>query len=131
MPTPGTPIAWLLVALGGAMGAVARYATGLALAPDRIPQAIPYSTLAVNVLGSALLGWLFALIFTQGDSSKQSLWLLWGVGFCGAFTTMSTLSVETLTLIQRHHWGLAILNWGLQTVACLGAAWLGLTLGKR
>lgn len=131
MPLPGSPLAWLLVAFGGALGAVARYAAGLMLSPERIPQAVPYATLAVNVLGSALLGWLFVQVFLSSDSRQHSMWLLWGVGFCGAFTTMSTLSLETVTMLQSHQYGLAVLNWGLQTVACLGAVWLGLTLATR
>lgn len=122
---------WLLVAIGGAAGALARYGAGLALHPDRVPQAIPYATLLVNVLGSLLLGWLFWKAFGGNAQNSQQLWLLAGVGFCGGFTTMSTLSVETIMLVQRQQASAALANWTLQSVLCLGAAWLGLWLGKQ
>lgn len=100
----------LLVALGGAIGAVARYATGR-LTLDR-PA---WATFAVNVVGSFVLG----LLAGAGVSGR------WGafasIGFCGAFTTWSTLAYETRTLGWR--WG--AVNAGASLVVGVGAAALG------
>lgn len=76
------------VMLGGALGATARFGAGLALAdyPGR------YATLAVNVLGSFALG---AVVF---GGLSGTLALLFGTGFCGAFTTFSSFSVQTVDL---------------------------------
>ena len=110
------------VALGGALGSALRYAVGIWLAGS-----FPWGTLLVNVLGSLLLGALAAL----GEGLSPSGRLLLGAGLCGAFTTFSALSVETLRLAQDGRLGAAALNLGLNLGLGLGAAWLGLALGAR
>ncbi len=83
-------MSWALVAVatGGALGAISRFSVGLALAnyPGR------YATLAVNVVGSFALG---AVVFGGLDAT---LALFFGTGFCGAFTTFSSFSVQTVDL---------------------------------
>jgi CrcB protein len=111
----------LLVAAGAAVGAPLRYLL------DRFVQArhdslFPWGTLAVNVLGSLVLGVLAGLPVTPGLSS------LLGVGFCGALTTYSTFSYETLRLLQERTYLLATLNVGVSLVAGLGAAYVGITV---
>lgn len=104
----------LLVGLGGGAGAACRYLVGLALADARYP--LP--TLVVNVLGSFLFG---GLIF--GGAADPVL-LLVGVGFCGALTTYSTFSVETVRLWEDSR--LLAVGYALGTLAvCLVAAALG------
>lgn len=77
-----------LVGIGGAIGAILRYGVGLWLAHDRFP----FSTLFVNVVGSFVLG---IVVFV---GAGEDVVLLLGVGACGAFTTYSSFSVETVQL---------------------------------
>ena len=86
--------ALLLVAVGGACGAVARYAI-----TEWIPSDFPWGTLVVNVLGSFLLGVLIAVGITNEQVTPEIL-LLVGSGALGAFTTMSTFSVDAIQLID-------------------------------
>lgn len=85
-------MSWLYVALGGALGSLARHGVGLALA-DAV--GFPWGTLAVNWLGSALIGVAFGL----GLSGEARLLLV--TGFLGGFTTFSAFSLETATLAER------------------------------
>lgn len=91
----------LLVALGGAAGAVARYAaTGWV--HGWAGEGFPWGTLGVNVAGSLLLG--FGLRALEGLSVSADLRALVAVGFLGAFTTFSTFSYEALALAQDRQW---------------------------
>jgi fluoride exporter len=119
---------WLAVAAGGALGAVARYGSVRLLAAWFGP-AFPYGTLAVNVLGSGLAGWLFVRLVEAGDGS-ENLRALLIVGFLGAFTTFSAFSVETLRLLGAGHAGPAALNVVANLVLCLAAAALGIALAR-
>lgn len=103
-----------LVGTGGAIGAVLRYLVGRALSHDRFPIA----TLAVNVLGSGLLGAITAL----GASNEMVLFL--GVGLCGSFTTYSSFSVETVRLWETGSRLRATIYAGGTLLACLLAALL-------
>ncbi len=89
----------LLVALGGAFGAIARHLSSITwtqLAGDRFP----WGTLFVNVLGCFLLGWL-ARTAANSDAISDSMKLTIGTGFLGAFTTFSTFGVQTVQLWSR------------------------------
>lgn len=88
---------WLLVALGAALGAPARYLTDRALA--RRFGAGPWGTLAVNVVGSFVLGLVVGWSRSRGLDARWTALL--GTGFCGALTTYSTLSAEVLALAER------------------------------
>ena len=104
----------LLVALGAAVGAPARLLTGRYL--DRTTH---WGTLLAILAGLALLGWLV------GHGVAGNAMTLWGTGFCGAFTTYSSLAVQSV-----NRGGRAGLLYAVGTVAgCLGAAWLGYLLG--
>jgi CrcB protein len=104
----------LLVALGAAIGAPARLLAGRFL-----DGRTPWGTLAVNMLGSAVLGWLV------GHGVDGDPLALWGTGFCGAFTTYSAVAVQS---VDRG--GLRGLGYAVGTVAlCLGTAWVGYKLG--
>lgn len=106
-----------LVGVGGAFGAIGRYTVGQLAKSDRFPV----STLTVNVLGSFILG---VLVFLDLD---QSLLLLIGVGFCGAFTTYSTFSVDTILLWEDGNQLLATVNALSNIIASIGAigvAWV-------
>ncbi|MFI6515172.1 fluoride efflux transporter CrcB [Spirillospora sp. NPDC050679] len=113
----------LLVALGAAVGAPLRYLT------DRMMQArtgsrFPWGTFTVNVAGSALLGFLAAL---PADGAVMALA---GTGFCGALTTYSTFSYETLRLAEDGARTHALLNVAASVTAGLGAAYCGMALAQ-
>ena len=92
---------WMLVAVGGAVGALLRFSISEAT-PD---TGFPWATLSVNLVGSLLLGLVAAATLTNALSESQALLL--GVGLLGSFTTMSTFSVETITMMEAGHWGRA------------------------
>lgn len=90
-----------LVALGGALGALARF--GVSSAMPRF--GFPWHTLVVNLVGSFVLGWLFL-----DHGMEHPARLAVAVGFLGAFTTLSTYSAETVGLWRSGHAGLAVAN---------------------
>lgn len=114
------------IALGGAVGSVARALVGLSL-----PARFPWATLLVNVLGSLLIGWLMARLGPMASPAGASLRNFLVVGFCGGFTTFSTFSWQTLEQMQKGQWGAAVANVLLSVFLCLLAVWLGFLLGKE
>lgn len=111
------------VALGAALGAPARYLLDRAV-QSRHDSVFPWGTLLVNVAGSLLLGFLAAL------PTDGAVLAVAGTGFCGALTTYSTFSYETLRLLQDRARLLAALNVGTSLVAGLGAAYCGMALAQ-
>jgi CrcB protein len=111
----------LLVAAGAAVGAPLRYLLDRAV-QNRHDSDFPWGTLTVNVLGCLVLGVLVGLPVPAPLSA------LLGVGFCGALTTYSTFSYETLRLLQNRTYLLATLNVVVSLVAGLGAAYVGITV---
>lgn len=114
---------WLLVILGAAVGAPLRYLT------DRFVQArhdtaFPWGTFAVNVAGCAVLGFLGAA------AASPHLQLLLGTGLCGALTTYSTFSFETLRLAEDGARFYAAANVVGSLAAGLGAAFTGTALAE-
>lgn len=114
---------WLLVALGGAIGASARYGVNqwLMYAAGANPwlKAFPFGTLIVNISGSLLLACLF--VVTQHHAQQQSLWLLLGVGVLGAFTTFSAFSLEFVQLAQQGEYLKAGLFASANFIGCIAA----------
>ncbi|HET7923777.1 MAG TPA: fluoride efflux transporter CrcB [Rhodanobacteraceae bacterium] len=115
----------LWVALGGALGSVARYAfSGIAV--RWLGADFPYGTLFVNVTGSFAIGLLAALVASDGRplvGADARAFLL--VGVLGGFTTFSSFSLETLNLARSGALGLAVLNVAGSVVLCLAAVSLG------
>ncbi|MFD4470009.1 fluoride efflux transporter CrcB [Rhodococcus sp. NPDC058505] len=125
MTAPGASLApVLLVLLGGAIGAPARYLLDRAV-QSRHDSAFPWGTLCVNVIGSLILG-VLAGAATAHDSA---LWTLLGTGFCGALTTFSTFGYETVRLFEDRARLYAVVNVVVTVVAGVGAAAVGFTLG--
>lgn len=112
---------WLLIALGGALGSVARAALNLAITA-RAGELFPWGILAVNVLGCLAIGALAALV------ERESLKLLLMTGLCGGFTTFSAFGLDTLRLLQAGRPGAAAAYVVASLVVCLLATWLGWTL---
>jgi fluoride exporter len=117
----------LLVALGAAIGAPARYLADRAV-QARHDSLFPWGTFAVNVAGSFVLG-LVASAATAGGVGPAVVAGV-GTGFCGALTTYSTFSYETLRLSEERAHAEALLNVVASVVAGLGAAALGWAAGS-
>jgi CrcB protein len=118
----------LAIAAGGAVGAVLRFWVSNGVY-GLLGRTFPYGTLAVNVLGSLVMGLLYVLLLDKlalGPAVRAALL----VGLLGAFTTFSTFSIETLNLMEEGELLKAVLNVGLSVVLCLAAAWLGVLTGR-
>jgi fluoride exporter len=118
-------MAYLWVALGGALGSVARYGCSV-LAARWMGSGFPWATLFVNVAGSFAIGLLAALVTADGRSTLGAdarAFVM--VGILGGFTTFSSFSLETLNLARNGALGAAGLNVALSIVLCLAAVWLG------
>ena len=119
----------LLVALGGAAGAVSRHLVGIA-ALRWLGAGFPWGTFAVNVLGCLALGLLLEVASVSEVVSRSTrLWV--GTGFLGAFTTFSTFGVETLRLVQTDGPGWAAANVIGNVVVGLLAAWVGVLVARQ
>lgn len=118
---------WLLVVAGGMVGAPLRYLTDRAV-QARHDSVFPWGTFVVNVSGCLVLGLLTGAA-TAGAASSQ-LRLLLGTGLCGALTTYSTFSYETLRLAEDGARLFAVANVMASVAAGLGAAFAGAALAR-
>ncbi|MBN2415203.1 fluoride efflux transporter CrcB [bacterium] len=119
----------VLIGAGGFLGSVLRYVAGglaqrLAGKPD-----FPYGTLAVNIIGCFLIGFLASLAATRQLFTPETRLFLF-VGFLGGFTTYSTFGYEVFSFAHDGQFLNALVNLGLHLVAGLGAVWLGHELAK-
>ncbi|MCF6093719.1 fluoride efflux transporter CrcB [Microaerobacter geothermalis] len=113
----------LMVALGGCFGAVSRYHVSQWML-KRFPSHFPIGTLFVNLSGSFLLGFLIAADW------PASVLLLLGTGFMGAFTTFSTLKVESIQLARKKEWRILVIYLGATYTIGVLLAFLGYLGGK-
>ena len=119
----------LYIAIGGAVGALCRYgmSNGIYM---MLGRGFPYGTLAVNVLGSFIMGTAYVMMIERMDVSPE-----WRagitIGLLGAFTTFSTFSIETLNLIESGESMKAGLNILLSVSLCVSGCWLGMILGRQ
>ncbi|OEU87439.1 hypothetical protein DB35_22885 [Streptomyces abyssalis] len=118
---------WLLVAAGGAVGAPLRYLTDRAV-QARHESVFPWGTFTVNAVGCLLLG-LVTGASVSGAAGSRLVALL-GTGLCGALTTYSTFSYETLRLAERGRVASALANAGGSVLVGLGAVFAGLALAR-
>ena len=119
----------MLVALGGAVGSVARYLVSRAL-NGTVLAAFPLGTLAANVLGCLIIGLVCGLADGDGPHVGADLKLLLTVGFCGGFTTFSTFMNESLTLVKTGDAVLAALYAGASLALGMAAVVGGYQLAK-
>ena len=118
----------IAIAAGGSLGAVMRYGMSNAIYAW-LGRGFPYGTLSVNVIGSFCIGIAFVLLtekLTLGSEVRAFIL----IGFLGAFTTFSTFSLETLTLIQDGLLMKALANIFLSVLLCLIATWAGMVLAR-
>lgn len=114
-----------LVFLGSGIGGALRYGVGLLFAWLWPAACFPFSTLTVNVLGSFLIGILFAMPYCAG------IFFLGLVGFCGGFTTFSALSGEGVSMLRAGQVGLFASYVVFSVVLGVAAAWFGFSLIKN
>ena len=117
----------LLVALGGAIGAPLRYLVDRAV-QARHDSLFPWGTLAVNTVGSLILGLLAG--GTAAHAVPGTAMALLGTGLCGALTTYSTFGYETIRLLEERAHRFAVLNAAAAVAAGLGAGFVGFALGR-
>ena len=117
---------WLVVAAGGALGAMARFGINSLMFP-LLGNRFPLGTLLVNVAGSVLMGVFYVLIIERGILPAALRDLLM-VGFIGAFTTFSAFSLDTLALWQNGHLALAGTYVFLSIVLCLAGTLVAIVL---
>lgn len=119
----------LLAFLGGGLGCTARYGLSVWLKPYAAPcGGFPWHTFAANLLGCLLIG-----LLTGWLSQRQESWLplLLVTGFCGGFTTMSTFSLESISLMRSGQTALGFLYAAATLAVCFAAVALGLFLAKK
>jgi len=116
-----------LLALGGALGAVARfYMAGIL----PVYREFPVGTLLVNSVASFLLGYLYGLIFWGFEVTPE--WRVFlGTGFCGALSTFSTFSYETFSLLREREYLLAGLNIAANVIITITLVFAGFLLARR
>ncbi|MHB8527898.1 MAG: fluoride efflux transporter CrcB [Caulobacteraceae bacterium] len=121
-------ITYIWIAVGSALGGVARYGMSSLIA-GWFGQTFPWGTLAVNVVGSFVIGFFVNLtgpegrVMVAGDVRQFVT-----IGVCGGYTTFSSFSVQTLALAQEGEFTRAGLNVGASVALCLAAVWLGWVL---
>ena len=113
---------FLFVAMGGAIGAMARYA--ISLIP--IKSEFPILTLITNVLGAILIGFIVGFASSRDNISGNTV-LFWKTGVCGGFTTFSTFSLEAFHLLEHQQYTLSGFYIALSVLCCL----LGILCGNR
>lgn len=123
----------VIVAIGGAIGSVARYWVSGLVAERLVGRVFPWNTFAVNVTGSFIIGILAAITLAEGR--VPSSWRPFAVnflmyGFCGGYTTFSSFSLQTLNLMNDREWLFAGANILFSVVTCMVAVWLGYIVGQ-
>jgi CrcB protein len=118
-------MSYLWIAIGGALGSVARFWCSGFVA-RHFGETFPWGTLVVNVIGSFLIGFFATLTdptgrFLVAPSFRQ----FFMIGICGGYTTFSSFSIQTLNLLRDGEWLYAGLNALLSFAGCMLAVWLG------
>ena len=119
---------WGVVALGGAIGSLARFGLGLVVADITGPR-FPWGTLLINILGAFVIGWFSALTMNRMPVSPEFRAFV-VVGLCGGFTTFSSYSLQTLELLRGGEVPAALAYMAGSAVLCLLAVWAGALVGR-
>ncbi len=114
---------FIAVGIGGAIGAMLRY--GMTVLGIHLHWSSNLSTFLVNVIGSFVMGLLVS-------GCGQGTWMMMAtVGLCGGFTTFSTFSVQSVSLLQEGKWGQAFLYILGSVLVCILMAWIGCFVGQK
>jgi len=117
-------LGYILIFLGGGLGASLRYLLTV-LSYKHFDVNYPVGTFIVNIIGCLFIGFVMALILSKTHIINNNLKLFLTVGLAGGFTTFSTFSYESLTLLKNGHILTSILYMVLSPLACLGAVFAG------
>jgi len=119
----------LAIAIGGATGSLCRYGMSNTIY-FLLGRGFPYGTLAVNILGSIIMGIAYVLMIEKVEVTPE--WRMGIiVGLLGAFTTFSTFSIETLDLLKAGENLKASLNVFLSVTLCISGCWIGMVLARQ
>jgi CrcB protein len=118
----------LLIAIGGAIGSVSRYGCQKWIY-QLFPHPFPLGTFVVNILGSLLIGLFFGLS-EKGNIMSPEWRIFLTTGLCGGYTTFSTFSFESLSLLKEGNYAYAIMYIVLSVLFGLMAVWLGTIIVK-
>jgi len=123
--------AWIAVAIGGALGSVARHAVNHLVHARWLTTRFPIGTVVVNLVGCFLIGFLAGLL----ASNRMTLRFHWRefvfVGVLGGFTTFSTFGLDTYVLANTHSSAAAVVNVAVQMFGGLAAVWIGYAIGAK
>ena len=119
---------FLLVMIGGAIGAALRYEVGR-LTLHQLDPGFPWGTLIVNLAGGLLMGALAGFMFGR-TPPDQALWMFVGVGILGGFTTFSAFSFDMFAMLEQGRTGLAALYAAASVLGALGLLFLGFWLAR-
>lgn len=122
-------MSFILVGVGGALGACTRFGIARLTAPTDRALSLPIATLLVNVLGCFAIGWVATHVELRGGDAH--VWRHFAmVGFLGGFTTYSAFGLENVQLLQRGAVGVAFANIAAHLLLGLGAVWAGMALAR-
>ena len=124
-----TGLGWFAIAMGGALGATARFAMSHQVY-QWFGRDFAWGTLSVNVLGSFIMG-MIAVLFVDKLALSTEWRAFIMVGFLGAFTTFSTFSYETMQYIEVGEINKAFINIAVSVVTCLIAVWIGMLAARQ
>lgn len=122
-------LAWAWIAIGSALGGMARYGVS-GMVARRIGETFPWGTLVVNVSGCFVIG-IFAALTAAGGvlagelTARQFVM----IGICGGYTTFSSFSLQTLTLARDGEWPRVLGNIAASVAFCVLAVWAGIASG--
>jgi CrcB protein len=119
----------ILVGIGGALGSIARYGSGVLV--GRIwPTTFPLATMMVNIAGSLAMGLFIGWLARTTPAWQADARLFVAIGVLGGFTTLSSFSLDTVSLIERGEWGQALLYVLLSVVISVAALFAGLLITR-
>jgi CrcB protein len=119
---------YLLIAIGGALGSLARYLVGVTIV-NRMGNRFPYGTFVINLTACVIIGFFMTLLNRRSDIDQAWRFLI-PIGFVGAYSTFSTFEWETFVSLETGAFLIAALYVSLSCLFGLVAVWLGASLAK-
>jgi len=124
-----TPLAIVMVGVGGAAGSSLRYILS-GMVQSQTASGFPFGTLLVNLIGCFVIGLLVGISISAPVKMSDHLRLVFATGFCGGFTTFSAFSAETVALVDKGEMGLAVTYITISVLMGLAATFAGIMINK-